>query len=131
MIVIEPGWESPPLRSNDRHHWREKAAHTAVIRSCGKLLGHGQVRRHGAITGPVIITLVWVVTDNRRRDVGSSSPTLKAFIDGLVDAKLIEDDHHKIVTEERLRIEVGGSKTVRIEISRIAEVIPRLTGGQQ
>jgi crossover junction endodeoxyribonuclease RusA len=68
------------------------------------------------LTRPVAITLVWEVTDNRRRDVGASSPTLKAWIDGMVDAGLLRADSHDVVAEERLRIEVGTRKGVRVEI---------------
>jgi hypothetical protein len=64
----------------------------------------------------VTVTLVWEVTDKRRRDVGAAAPTLKAWIDGMVDGGLLAGDHHQIVTEERLRIEVGTRKGVRVEI---------------
>jgi hypothetical protein len=64
----------------------------------------------------VVVTMVWEVTDKRRRDVGAMSPTLKAWIDGMVDGGLLRADSHDVVAEERLRIEVGERVGVRVEI---------------
>lgn len=116
LVVFEMPWLTPPLRSNDRLHWRAKAARISAIRADtfwnARSLGH-------SIAGPVIVTLVWQVTDNRRRDVGASSPTLKAALDGIVDACVLVADDHRVVIEERCRIEVGTRRGVRIEIQQV------------
>lgn len=112
-------YESPPLRSNDRGHWRQKARETKTVRAESRIVSgtyHISPENRAMLTRPIVVTLVWTVTDHRRRDVGASGPTLKAWIDGMVDAGLIVGDHHKIVAEERLRIEVGDEKSVRVEI---------------
>ena len=107
-------WSTPPLRSNARLHWAEKMVLTRNIRDAARLAA----RDVPPFDVPVTITLVWTVTDKRRRDVGASSPTLKAAIDGLVDAGiLVRGDSHEWVTEERLRIEVGPRPGVRLEIA--------------
>jgi hypothetical protein len=116
MITIELGYDSPPLRSNQRMHWAPKAALTREVRQHVAWQASDIRHRRGVILGPVTVTLVWTVTDRRRRDVGASSPTLKAAIDGLVDGGLLSDDRHEIVTAETCRIEHGTVAGVRIEL---------------
>lgn len=114
VTTIDLPFDAPPLRSNDRMHWATKAKLTRDIR------WHAAYTTRqtciGPIDGPVVVTLVWVVTDNRRRDAGASAPTLKAALDGIVDAGLLPGDHHQVVREERCRIELGSAPGVRIEI---------------
>lgn len=105
---------SPPLRSNTRMHWRRRAELTAQIRRDTAMVAGRCVTP--PIPGPVTVTCVWAVTDRRVRDVGASAPTLKAAIDGLVDAGVLSADDHTVVTEERYRIEMGTRKGVRIEV---------------
>lgn len=115
MTTIELPFDAPPLRSNHRHHWAHKASLTRDIRYAAAFTA----RKGGPvvpISGPVTVTLVWTVTDNRRRDAGASSPTLKAALDGIVDAGLLPGDHHQVVREERCRIELGPRPGVRIVI---------------
>lgn len=121
MIVLRMPWHSPPLRSNDRLHWRAKAKESRLIRDASMMITRSAMAiktapRAERIAGPVTVTLVWEVTDYRRRDVGASGPTLKAWIDGMVDAGLLPDDSARVVVEERLRIEVGKRRGVRVEI---------------
>lgn len=115
-IVLRCPWDSPPLRSNDRHHWAKKAKITREIRKAAYIATVNLPADAYPFTSPVVVTLVWTVTDKRRRDVGASGPTLKAWIDGIVDAGFLNRDDHAVVAEERLRIEVGEHKGVRVEI---------------
>lgn len=126
MITLRCPWDSPPLRSNQRLHWAKKAKLTGYIRADAAHISIDWAHKHATadtypVRYPVIVTLVWEVVDNRRRDVGASSPTLKAWIDGMVDGGLLGGDHHPLVTEERLRIEVGTRKGVRVEIDPVAK----------
>lgn len=121
MITLRCPWESPPIRSNQRLHWARKAKLTGQVRADAAHVAIDWAWKNAApdmypIRYPVIVTLIWEVADKRRRDVGASSPTLKAWIDGMVDGGLLGGDHHPLVTEERLRIEVGTQKGVRVEI---------------
>jgi len=112
-ITIVMPFSTLPLRSNQRLHWHKKAELTRQIRYMAKLAAYG----FPEITGPVAVTLIWTVPDKRRRDVGAGSPTLKAAIDGIVDAKVLPADDSTVVTEERCRIEYRkGESAVRIEI---------------
>jgi crossover junction endodeoxyribonuclease RusA len=132
MITLRMPWDAPPLRSNDRMHWAKKAKINKQIRTDSAVIGRRWVQecyfsamRLGMssdqlwppIIDPVVVTIIWEVTDRRVRDAGSLAPCLKAAIDGLVDAGCLRADSHDIVTEERLRIEVGTRKGVRIEIT--------------
>ncbi len=119
MTTIRLPYVSPPLRSNDRLNHFAKARAVKAVREVGRWAGNQVIRDNLGpfpIDHPVIVTLVWEVTDNRTRDVGASTPTLKAAIDGLVDAGVLLHDRHSIVTEERYRIEVGQCRSVRLEI---------------
>lgn len=110
-------YDAPPLRENDRYHWRKKAELTKEIRTTAFRLGRRipKVRR-------AEIKLVWVVPDyNRRRDAAAPNPTLKAAIDGLVDAGVLADDHHRIVPRAWCEIEQGLTKGLRLEIREIGD----------
>jgi hypothetical protein len=101
-------------------HWARKAKITREIRSYACSIGKsGNWQGLWTGEGPYVVTLIWEVTDKRRRDVGASGPTLKAWIDGMVDAELFTRDSHDVVAEERLRIEIGTKKGVRIEIGTL------------
>lgn len=118
MITIEFDYPAPPLRSNDKtSRWARARIVKAIRRDVAwsTRIQHPGVR----IDGPVLVTLVWTVTDRRRRDAGASSPTLKAALDGIVDAGLLPGDHHDIVAEERTRIEIGTQAGVRVEIEPV------------
>lgn len=127
MITIRLPYETPPIRSNDRLDWHAKARVVKSVREATAAVARKawleHMREIGApfpahpIDYPVTVTVVWEVTNNRVRDAGSSAPTGKAAIDGLVDAGVLLHDRHSIVTEERFRIEVGPSKGVRLEIA--------------
>lgn len=111
-LVITLPWTAPVLRSNDRDHWRERARKAAEVRQAVGLLARGK-----RIEPPVIATLIWTVTNDRRRDAGAASPTLKAALDGLVDAGVIPDDNHRYVVEERCRIERGRRAGVAVVLT--------------
>lgn len=109
--MIDLPFDAPPLRSNDRKHWSRRARDVKQIRAAAFYAARG-------ITGPIpaVVTIVWTVTDRRRRDAGASSPTLKAAIDGMVDAHVWPDDSLAYVAEERCRIEIGDERGLRIEV---------------
>lgn len=90
----------PPARlmsMNDRDHWRAKAKMTKQWRAaanCAANSAHpGQSR-----LGPSIVHIVFPVRDRRRRDPHNYYPTVKAIVDGLVDAGVWPDDTPEWVT---------------------------------
>lgn len=97
----------PPARlmsMNDRDHWRAKAKMTKLWRAAAhgavaldhpgasQWLGTGQSR------APSIVHIVFPVRDRRRRDPHNYYPTVKAIVDGLVDAGVWPDDTPEWVT---------------------------------
>jgi crossover junction endodeoxyribonuclease RusA len=81
------GWSRPPLTANQRLHWAARAKLTREIRYAAAVWFHtfGPVKR-------CEVSLIWYVTDARRRDADNAFPTLKAACDGIVDAGIVPDD---------------------------------------
>jgi len=93
------------ISANDRMHWREKARRTAVLRTlgwattCGQTQG-GFVRGHDRCTLTVTVTYPPLA---RRRDAANLAPTIKALLDGCVDAGLLPDDNDTRITATTYR----------------------------
>ena len=80
------------LNANDRDHWRKSAVKTATIRSVAR----GQAKGIPKLN-KVKIRAVYYAPDNRRRDVSNLFPSVKAAVDGIVDAGVLKDDSDKFV----------------------------------
>lgn len=80
------------INANDRDHWRKSAGKTATIRSVARGQAKGIPR-----LSKVKIRAVYYAPDNRRRDVSNLFPSVKAAVDGIVDAGVIKDDNDKFV----------------------------------
>ena len=104
-----------PLSLNGRDHWRVKAKHTKTWRTFAAL----NASRFPAL-GKCDVTLIWFVTDNRRRDEDNLYPLLKALCDGLVDAGVTVDDTAEFMGK-RCRIERApeGTKTAYMQLEVI------------
>lgn len=83
-------FSAPPLRDNDRRHWRTKATLTRALREEARVRAAAARLPRGL--DAVTVVLHWQPASNRRRDPLSPAPTLKPLIDGLVDYGLIADD---------------------------------------
>jgi Holliday junction resolvase RusA-like endonuclease len=81
---------------NDRMHWARKAGITSKWRQAG----HMYARRQGVKgLAPSNVKVTFEVSDpRRRRDPMNAVPTVKALIDGLVDAGVWPDDNQDWVT---------------------------------
>lgn len=89
------------VSANDRSHWASKARLVKEWRTSAHLWANAERLPH--ITTPVIIT-GWVHrTDTRRADAHNRILTVKACIDGLVDAGVLDDDSDKHVTAVVMR----------------------------
>lgn len=115
-LVIPLPYATLPLSTNGARrmtHWQRRTE-IALIRRAAWVAGRGQ-----QADTPCRITLVWQVTDRRRRDPDAGSLTLKAAIDGLVDAGVIPADDDRHVVETACRIEHGDVRGVRIEVTPV------------
>lgn len=89
------------LTANQRMHWRKKAKRTKAIRE----LACVQTRtfRHEPMeTAHCLVEISWPT--RHRRDAHNLMPTIKACIDGIVDAKFLPDDSDKHLTGPDLRV---------------------------
>ena len=80
------------LTANDKHHWAHKATLTKQLRWWGYLLGcegQGVARLH---LTRARVEFEFAYPDRRRRDRHNLAPTVKAMMDGLIDAGLLPDD---------------------------------------
>ena len=106
------------INANDRDHWRKSAGKTATIRSVARGQAKGIPR-----LGKVKIRAVYYAPDNRRRDVSNLFPSVKAAVDGIVDAGVLKDDSDKfVVALEIVRGEWNVSKgQLTIEVIEVED----------
>jgi hypothetical protein len=84
-------YPSPPLSLNDhRMHHMRRANLTRQVRADTARLA----AELGGIPplGRCDVTLIWYVTDSRKRDAENPVPTMKAMCDELVTLGVVEDD---------------------------------------
>lgn len=83
---------SKMLSANDKMHWAARSRLTKQLRQWGYLLGReGEgVARLGLQHARVEVEFAY--PDRRRRDRSNLAPTVKALMDGLIDAGLLPDD---------------------------------------
>lgn len=86
------------LHSNQRLHWAPKAQRTRMIRRLAAVAAHGCPRLARA---HLTIRVTWA--DRRRRDVHNLQPTIKASIDGMIEAGILPDDSDAYLTGPDLR----------------------------
>jgi hypothetical protein len=97
MSALEVTFFAPGrlLSANDRSHYRVRARDVrewrtaAYFAAVAAFPGQGPEARS---VGPRVVELELPVAGSRRRDPHNYAPTLKAVVDGLVDAGLWPDD---------------------------------------
>ena len=86
------------ISANERTHWAVKAAKTKVWRQRFAVAARGLPRMNR------VHILVEIRNANKRtRDAHNLAPTVKAAIDGIVDAGAIPDDSDDIITGVEFR----------------------------
>lgn len=96
------------LNANQRYGWHQKARYTKQIRTITWARAHAH-RSRAMPAADCTVHIYW--HDKRRRDEHNYYPTLKAAIDGVVDAGLIPDDSTKYLTGPDIRVGEGLSAT--------------------
>lgn len=102
---------------NDRLFWARKAGITSMWRQAGHAWALRNKHRFPTPPVPSNVLVIFEVTDpGRRRDPLNMAPTVKALVDGLVDAGVWPDDDSRWVTviEPQFR---KGIDRVQIEIT--------------
>jgi crossover junction endodeoxyribonuclease RusA len=82
------------MTMNDREHWRP---HAVKVKRWRKAATAATTPSTGPLP-PCHVGVVLEVPDRRRRDPHNYYPTIKALVDGLVDAGLWPDDTPNYVT---------------------------------
>lgn len=116
MVSFLMARPAPLMNMNDRTHWAVKAKRVKAWRTAVAL----QARRLGPVPDPALVQIVFDVADNRRRDPHNLAPTVKACIDGLVDAGWWPDDDakHVYVLDPEIRV-VGRKARPCVEIRAV------------
>lgn len=107
------------LNANQRSHWAKRAELTRFLRAEAMLhaIDHPRMDR-----AHLTVHVGW--PDKRRRDVHNIFPTIKAAIDGFIDAGLLPDDSDAHLTGPDLRAHVSGLKghvVLTFEFKELAE----------
>lgn len=87
---------APFINANHRPHWAARAA--AVQQWRAATLIHARAQRVPRFQAAHITITYHYPPTRRRRDAGNLSPTAKAIIDGLVDARVLPDDNDEHLT---------------------------------
>ena len=64
----------------------------------------------------VLISITFISSDKKRRDLDNLFASMKAYIDGIVDAKVMKDDNIQHVSDYILRYRAGKKANTIIEI---------------
>lgn len=107
------------INAANRMHWAERAAHTKAWRQAAWAAWLADGKPHAAaIDGQRVLIEVELPFEKKaRRDPHNyTGTTVKAIIDGLIEAGMKSDDNPRYVRVEEPRLSVGtGIVVVRIE----------------
>lgn len=81
------------LTANQRLHWSTRMRRVRMLRAYAA----SEARIHGLAgrrLGPCVVTALIGYPAATRADPANAAPTVKAIIDGLVDARVWDDDDH-------------------------------------
>lgn len=81
------------LTANQRLHWSTRMRRTRMLRAYAA----SEARIHGLAgrrLGPSVVTILIGYPTTGRADPANAAPAVKAIIDGLVDARVWDDDDH-------------------------------------
>lgn len=91
IVIPQDDWPGKLLNINAmRRHHQAVGAVVAPWRQLGKIVARRE--RLTTFTRPVEMWARFRFPNNRRRDTGNLYPTIKAIVDGFVDAKVLVDD---------------------------------------
>lgn len=100
------------MSMNDRMAWYIKAERTRVWRSAAAW--HARRARIKPQSGKSLVEVEFAVATNVRRDPHNQYPTIKAIVDGLVDAKVFSDDDQTKVATREPSFKVVGTKSPKV-----------------
>lgn len=106
------------ISANHRTHWADKAHRTRNVRLLGRYAARNLPAMHAAH-----LTVTVHPPDRRRRDLDNTMPTVKAIVDGIVDAKVLPDDNRNHLASLTLQpgdVETPGTWLFRIHLQEVS-----------
>ncbi len=91
------------LTDNKRMHWRARSRQTKQWRDAACFYADIDEQLPKGLPGAHIVVELRFTT-NQRRDPNNWNPTVKACIDGFVDAGIFRDDHASIIEGPDIRL---------------------------
>ncbi len=114
MIVrLDLPYRQPPLTANQRLHWARKAE---LTRRCREATGWLVRSKNLPGARRLTVTLHYQPAEPRRRDAHNLYPTVKACVDGLVDAGVVPDDSTEYVSTPEPVIHPPGKAALWLEL---------------
>ncbi len=107
----------PRLHAHAKGHWREKAEATKTARNLAKLLAKTGIGNR-KITGKAIVSYTFIVPDRLRRDIANMIQSCKPYVDGVVDAKMIDGDHWEALDMDKPNVILGPKLEAIIEFRK-------------
>lgn len=94
QVTIELPLPSPKLSPNARTHWRVKAKVTKRARIDAKYATLDAINRTpgAGLWEDATVQAAFYFRDRRRRDKDNMLASLKAYVDGIADARLVAND---------------------------------------
>lgn len=105
------------LSLNDRAHWATRSREVAAWRHWAHIVTRDQLHDVPLPLPPCWVAVTLPVADKRRRDPHNFTPTLKAIVDGLVDARCWPDDTPEFVATLEPILAVRRDHLVTIELT--------------
>lgn len=94
-MIIELPWPSATLSPNSRTHWRTKAGATKSAKNTAWVLAKEAMFRAGikpgAMSGPIVVSMMFHPAQNRQRDLDNCQAMMKAALDGIAEALGVND----------------------------------------
>ena len=120
MITLEFPQPCKPLTMNQRMHWAAKATMTRAWRTAAFIGASANGDWTPNQPRSIVQLDIPVRSLKVRRDPHNWYPTVKACVDGLVDAAMFVDDSSEYVATVEPKFHQGGA-TVYVTITPIAE----------
>jgi hypothetical protein len=100
----------PAFSANSRYHWAERNRRTQEWRESA---GWTAKQKRIPHLDRARIDVEWCVSDRRRRDASNAQTAVKACVDGIVDAGVLDDDDDTRLDGPTVRTVHVGGKAVR------------------